>query len=135
MNCKLLLLIYFFANCGQRRGVVSLAPPSPPPLAEYKKGDIFWGFWGGEYEYLPFLRNVFKILKVVKNQRGNDLRCFYFFFPSFSLFGFCRVMWINIHVNPNRMHIFLFKCLGLLYLFSFGGWAGGIATLRLLQFI
>lgn len=42
-------------------------------------------------------------------------------------------MWI-INVNPNMMHIFIFKCLGLLYLFSFGG--GGVmypetATIRI----
>lgn len=47
------------------------------------------------------------------------------FFFSISLSVFCRVMWIIINVNPNRMHIFLFNCLGLLYLFSFGGWAWG----------
>lgn len=44
-------------------------------------------------------------------------------------------MWIIINVNPNRMHIILFKCLGLLYLFSLGGGLGGVVTLRLLQFV
>lgn len=67
-------------------------------------------------------------------------RTFLSFSPSFSLFLFCRVMWIIINVNPNMMHIFFFffKCLGLLYLlFSFqGGRGGGVmypetATIRI----
>ena len=48
---------------------------------------------------------------------------------SVCLFLFCRVMWIIniiIIVNPNMMHILLFKCLGLLYLlFSLEGGGGG----------
>lgn len=36
------------------------------PLREYKTGDIF-GDLGEQWEYLPFLRNVSKILKVAKN--------------------------------------------------------------------
>lgn len=45
-------------------------------------------------------------------------------------------MWIIINVNPNMMHIFIFKCLGLLYLFSLGGGVGGVmypetATIRI----
>lgn len=55
---------------------------------------------------------------------------------STCLFLFCRVMWTIIDVNPNIMHILIFKCLGLLYLFSFGGWDGYVmypetATIRI----
>lgn len=45
-------------------------------------------------------------------------------------------MWIIINVNPNMMHIVIFKCLDLLYLFSLGGGGGYViypetATIRI----
>lgn len=58
---------------------------------------------------MPFLRNVFKILKVVKNYRGNDIMqrtfLYKFCFASFS-HQFFRVMWIIIViVNPNDAYL------------------------------
>lgn len=66
-------------------------------------------------------------------------RTFLSFSPSFSLFLFCRVMWIIINVNPNMMHIFFFflnvwVCFIYCFLFK-GGGVGVLCTLRLLQFV